>query len=77
MNVILSDKVKAQLRRHRIEEDEFLEVAEIDKLSYDDSSIKHEIVYPIEIDRRKYMVYAKRNNSIITIKSIEKNHFRV
>lgn len=77
MNVIISDKVKSQLKRYHIEEEEFLRVVAIDKLIYDESSVKHNIIYPIEIDWRKYVVYAKKQNDTITIKSIEKNHFAI
>lgn len=76
-NIILSSRVKRQLKRYGFDEEEFLKVIEIDEFTNEESKRKHSIIFPIILGGSKYIVSGKKYKTTITIERIEKNHISI
>lgn len=76
-DIILSKSAKKQLKRYGLTEDEFLMVADLEDIANEESSRKHNIIFPIEIGGKKYIVSGKKHKKAINIDRIEKNNINI
>lgn len=77
IDLVFKNKAEKQLDKYDIGEDEFLSLSRIDELFKDGSMDKHNIVFPIQIKGREYMVYGKKDKNIVTIEKIDKYYLKM
>lgn len=76
-DIILSKKAKKQIKRYGFTEDEFFMIADLENIANEETNRKHTIIFPIEIDGKKYIVSGKKYKKTIHINRIERNNISI